>query len=251
MPADDADDGKQRDSDEASPEESPSSHQKFDPPTESKYKIPIASRRPARGPSEAEREALVKACTSRADAPPSQRATLRTAPEPRGPTRNALYLLGVVVALVTFLAVWGTWRESKPMKPAGAATPSTPATPAPAIILTTQSTTAVTPHPPAQLPATTTACRCVNDFSLNSTLRAKCVEELRDDESLEAETCLRRFIDENAKSLDKTKSKDPTPDQKVILDAVNAMYAKANPGLPKVSKPKPPAVGPNDPPRLP
>jgi len=249
MPADDADDSKKQDGGDG---EAPPSHQKFDPPTESKFKIPIESRRPARGLPPAEREELAKARASQPGAPPSQRTTLRPGPPTRGPTRRALSLLGALVLLGTGIAAWGTWRESKPSpNPQGSeAAVSTTSGPAPANLLA-NSKPAVTPHPPAQVPETTAACSCLSDASLGPAPRAKCLEQLRDDESLEAAACLRRFVDEHSKSADKAKSKNPTPEQQLVLDAANALYTRANPGLPRVLPAKPPPVGPQEPPRSP
>lgn len=60
-------------------------------------------------------------------------------------------------------------------------------------------------------------------------IRAKCVQRLRDDPSPESKTCLAAYLDDpdTQKQLEGMKDEEPTPEQEVILDAENALRAKA------------------------
>jgi hypothetical protein len=125
-------------------------------------------------------------------------------------------------------------RESKP-----SASPSV-----------TASTTTTTANAPSvlvaaapELPATTVACNCLNDTTKPPLDRTPCVEELRDDASLEAAECLQRFVDAHEKSLGQPLPADPTPEQALILAAVHAREAKTKPQSAKAPPLKPAPVG--------
>ena len=110
-----------------------------------------------------------------------------------------------------------------------------PTQPAPAVVLTPGTlATASAMKPPASAAsvddsatAAAAACACLNDGAEGPVVRAKCVQRLRENTSPEATACLRAFLEANEHELEGMKSEDPTPEQEIILDAENALRAKA------------------------
>jgi hypothetical protein len=183
-----------------STEDGADSQRVIDPPTASKFKIPLNQQRPPRSLPPEERTKLPRA------APPA----------PRGPSRMALVLFGIVVAVVTGFAMWTTLRDAKRSEPVTTAQSSAVAT-----------STASTTSSPSET-VVTAACRCLNDRSQGPALRAQCVRQLVDSPALDSTTCLQAFLEDprTQEAMNHLGPDKLTPEEDLIIDAANAMPAK-------------------------